>query len=94
MLLSASGLVTALREFYCIAALLDAVKLLLNDTESNLIRMCPYCESAEIIKFGHKQFKKGETVEETAGLVQHPIEVVQLWYEEYKKEKGHLQEIL
>ncbi len=54
-------MVTALREFYWtpdIAALLDAVKLLLNDIESDLIRICPYCGSAEIIKFGHKYGKQ------------------------------------
>ncbi len=37
-----------------IAVLLDAVKLLLNDTKSDFIRICPYCGSSEIIKFGHK----------------------------------------
>lgn len=33
-----------------------------------------------------KQFKAGKTIEETAKLVQHPIEVVRAWYKEYKKE--------
>lgn len=32
-----------------------------------------------------KQFKAGKTIEETVELVQHPIEVVQGWYEEYQK---------
>ena len=32
-----------------------------------------------------KQFKAGKTIEETVKLVQHPIEVVQGWYEEYQK---------
>lgn len=36
-----------------------------------------------------KQFEAGKNVEETAKLVQHPVEVVQSWYEEYKKEKGN-----
>lgn len=34
-----------------------------------------------------KQFEAGKTIEETVKLVQHPIEVVQAWYEEYQKEK-------
>ena len=33
-----------------------------------------------------KQFKAGKTIEETAKLVQHPIEVVRGWYEQYQKE--------
>ncbi len=41
-----------------ITTLLDAAKLLLNDTEPDLIRICPYCGSAEIIKFGHKRGKQ------------------------------------
>ena len=33
-----------------------------------------------------KQFKAGKNIEETAQLVQHPLEVVRGWYEQYKKE--------
>ena len=33
-----------------------------------------------------KQFKTGKTIEETAKLVQHPIEVVRDWSEQYQKE--------
>lgn len=34
-----------------------------------------------------KQFEAGKNVEETVKLVQHPIEVVQSWYDAYQKEK-------
>lgn len=37
---------------------------------------------------GCKQFDAGKTIEETAKLVQHPMEVVRAWYEAYQKEKG------
>lgn len=33
-----------------------------------------------------KQFKEGKTIEETAKLVQHPVDVVKGWHEEYQKE--------
>jgi len=33
-----------------------------------------------------KQFKEGKTIEETAKLIQHPVDVVKGWYEEYQKE--------
>ena len=33
-----------------------------------------------------KQFESGKTIEETAKLVQHPIEVVRGWYDQYQKE--------
>lgn len=33
-----------------------------------------------------KQFKEGKAIEETAKLVQHPVDVVKGWYEEYQKE--------
>lgn len=36
-----------------------------------------------------KQFEAGKNVEETVKLVQHPIALVQAWYEEYQKEKGN-----
>lgn len=37
-----------------------------------------------------KQFEAGKTIEETVKLVQHPIEMVQSWYEVYQKEKREL----
>ena len=33
-----------------------------------------------------KQFESGKTIEKTAKLVQHPIEVVRGWYDQYQKE--------
>ena len=33
-----------------------------------------------------KQFKEDKTIEETAKLVLHPVDVVKEWYEEYQKE--------
>lgn len=35
-----------------------------------------------------KQFKQGKSVEETAGLIEHPLNVVQAWYDEYQAEIG------
>lgn len=32
-----------------------------------------------------KQFKQGKDVEQTAELIGHPLNVVQAWYEEYRK---------
>ena len=32
-----------------------------------------------------RQFEAGKNVEETVKLVQHPVEMVQAWYEEYQK---------
>lgn len=34
-----------------------------------------------------KQFEAGKDVEETSKLIQHPINLVQSWYEEYQKSK-------
>lgn len=31
-----------------------------------------------------RQFEKGMSIEETAGLTQHPLSVVQAWYDEYR----------
>lgn len=35
-----------------------------------------------------KQFKQGKSVEETAELIEHPLNVVQAWYDEYQDEIG------
>ena len=33
-----------------------------------------------------KQFEAGKNIEETAKLVQHPVDVVTAWYEQYQKD--------
>ncbi|MDE5696359.1 MAG: hypothetical protein K2I96_02940 [Lachnospiraceae bacterium] len=34
-----------------------------------------------------RQFEQGKSIEETASLTQHPLNVVQKWFEEYRKSK-------
>lgn len=35
-----------------------------------------------------RQFEQGKSVEETAGLIQHPVPVVQTWHDEYLERRG------
>lgn len=55
------------------------------DADGHLIEV-----SESMYSVACKQFADGKNIEETAKIVQHPIETVLAWHEEYQKEKKAL----
>lgn len=57
------------------------------DPDGHLIEVSESMDSV-----AHRQFAQGKTVEETARLIQHPLPLVQSWYESYQASQKSIAE--